>query len=239
LTLAYGREGGQGTVAAGGGTLAPGADPVWEFLKDSAPDFEEAKREEAGADLRVAGHGPCGMKAEARVVQLMKMTGWKVVAVNSSYNSRAIDIVARKGRSTYVAQCVFGEVAPGLVESYVSQYLEAKGFTKADALMVISPRAEVPAEGRTALLLRYRRERIEFLGERDWVAELRRPTIRASSTTNTELTLMSVVLALGAVMVLAGLYLGLNFLLVGAGYIIYIFGAIGVIVGTWYKYRNL
>jgi hypothetical protein len=235
LTLTSGHEGGQ----AGGDGLVHPTDPVREFLNDAAHDFEEARREEDGADLR-ASHGPLAMKAEARVVELMKMTGWKVLAVNSSHDSKAIDIVARKGSSTYIAQCVFGsKVLPGPLDAFVSQYRGAKAWTKANALMLISPRAEVPEERRTSVMLQYKDERIEFLGARNWVDELRRPTRRTSSTTNTELTIMSALLAVGAVMVLSGLYLGLNFLLVGAGYIVYIFGAIGVIVGTWYKYRNL
>lgn len=240
MTLSSGREGGQaGTVASGDGGPVRPADPVGEFVRDAAHDFDEARREEDGAGPRPS-HGPLAMRAEARIVDLMKMTGWKVLAVNSRRGSQAIDIVARKGTSTYVAQCVFGsQVLPGLLESCVSQYRGAKGWTKANALMLISPRAEVPSEKRTSVLLEHKNERIEFLGERNWVDELRRPIPRASSTTNTELTVMSGVLAVGAVMVLSGLYLGLNFLLVGAGYIVYIFGAVGVIVGTWYKYRNL
>jgi hypothetical protein len=229
----------------GGAAVAQEVSPaltngVKGFVKDSAQDFEDAMLEEDAAG-RAPGHGPRGVKAVTRVAELMRMTGWKVLSLNSRYGSGLVDIIARKGGSTYMAQCVFGSsrVVPDLMESYISQYRDIRRAAKATGLMVIFPRAEVAERDRTIVMLRNKGDRVEFFGEQNWVDEVSRPATRRGSTSNTELTLMWAVTAVGAVAVLFGLSVGLNFLLLAAGYVVYIFGVVGVVVGTIFKYRDL
>ena len=228
-----------------GDTLAHGASPaltndVKEFVKDSSQDFEDAMLEEDAAG-RGPNHGPLGAKAVTRVAELMRIAGWKVLSLNSEHGSGLVDIIARKGGATYMTQCVFGsaKVVPDLIETYISQYRETRRSAKANGLMVLFPKAEVAERDRTVVMLRNKGDRVEFFGEQNWVEEVCRPATRRGSTSNTELTLMWMVTAVGAVAVLFGLSTGVNFLLLAAGYVVYIFGVVGVVVGTIFKYRDL
>jgi hypothetical protein len=144
-----------------------------EYLNESAADFDAASREEdeSGWSTR---RGPKGRKAEGKVAEALRMTGWKVVCRNIMLQAREIDIIAQKGGSKYLIECKFGkkQINTAMLDSYVMLYYDARKSMGVNGLLFVCPTAGMSGHAKGNVLIKYRGQNIQIVDSRNWVREL-------------------------------------------------------------------
>jgi hypothetical protein len=144
-----------------------------QYLKESASDFQEAAEEE---DVRgwTGTHGPKGRKAEGKVAEVLRITGWRIVGRNVILQAREIDMIAEKAASRYLIECKFGrkQIDTALLDSYVMLYFDAKRSLGVNGLLFVCPTSGMSEHARSNVLIKYRGERIDIIDSRNWVREI-------------------------------------------------------------------
>jgi len=146
-----------------------------QYLKESESDFEGAAEEEDSRGWSsYSKRGPKGRKAESRVAEALKMTGWTVVGRNIPLQSREIDIVAQKGSRKYMLECKFGkkQIDTAALDGYVMLYYNAKQSLRVNGLLFVCPTAGLTEHARGNVLVKYPNENIQVLDSRGWFRRL-------------------------------------------------------------------
>ncbi|HVB12983.1 MAG TPA: YraN family protein [Nitrososphaerales archaeon] len=144
-----------------------------QYLKESESDFEAAAEEEdsvVGSSYR----GPKGRKAEGRVADALKMTGWRVIQRNVQLQAREIDIIAEKGAQRFMVECKFGkkQINTASLDSYVMLYRNAKQPLGLSGLLFVCPTAGMSEYAMSNVRIIYPGENIHILDSRNWFREL-------------------------------------------------------------------
>ncbi|HEV2390062.1 MAG TPA: zinc ribbon domain-containing protein [Nitrososphaerales archaeon] len=149
---------------------------VKEYLKASATDFREAAEEEDATGW-TGRHGPKGRKAEGKVAEALRMTGWRIVGKDVVLQARDVDLVAEKGPSKYLVECKFGKrpIDPAMLDAYVQLYYDSKRSPLGvNGLLFVCPTSATGGRARSDVLFKYPGERIEIIESRNWVRDLER-----------------------------------------------------------------
>ncbi len=210
---------------------------------DEASSSVESEATGSGSSQagRVLQEGQKALAARRQMAVLLALTEWRILDQEPGYFGGTAGLVVRKGSLAYLLEFVWtrGQVDHAFIDALVQQYQAARSELKVNGLMILCPSAHVGERTRTEAMLRHRSLRLELLDSDNWLGELQRPAPASSSTTSSELILMTFIAAAGIVVIGVGFYLRFDYVVIGAGYLTYIFGVIGVTVSTIYKYRRL